>query len=386
MEIDLDNHPWRFEFSKSKSQTDHMVLQLVDMVELKEKDVLIKSYTDIVEVNNRKLKSQKKQVESILTSLNEGLVVLDNKLRVKSLYSNQAKEILSIQEIENKNILDLFFPNDREGSELARKMEDSLSMMFALFVPDQFKNVIKTAVDSLKYRINDDTYKLLHLSYSPIIVDDEIKNIIITFSDNTELDKLRNSIRYMNQKVLESFSRIGGLLSKNSSRSAVRNTLLEFLPITDNIILMLDELKKENINELFRAIHTIKGGAGNFRIDFIHSFAHEAENIIESVRRGHVQLSALDIGELKEMLLNLRSGITSLNQIWSFIDTEVKTESENDEWNHYLDNLGDSVKSIGTKLNKKVELDISKPNVILQGKDFSFFQKIIFHLIHNSID
>jgi len=44
------------------------------------------------------------------------------------------------------------------------------------------------------------------------------------------------------------------------------------------------------INAIFRAAHTIKGSAGLFGLDFIVSFAHVAESVLDRVRDGGVQL------------------------------------------------------------------------------------------------
>lgn len=42
----------------------------------------------------------------------------------------------------------------------------------------------------------------------------------------------------------------------------------------------------ETLNEVFRAVHSIKGGAGAFALEEVVAFAHQFETVLDSVRRG----------------------------------------------------------------------------------------------------
>lgn len=48
---------------------------------------------------------------------------------------------------------------------------------------------------------------------------------------------------------------------------------------------------EEKINAIFRAAHTIKGSAGLFGLDFIISFTHVAESVLDKVRNGQVPVT-----------------------------------------------------------------------------------------------
>ena len=54
----------------------------------------------------------------------------------------------------------------------------------------------------------------------------------------------------------------------------------------------------ETINAIFRAAHTIKGGSGVVEIRVIERFTHSAENVLDQVRNGAIQLNAAMIGDL----------------------------------------------------------------------------------------
>lgn len=65
---------------------------------------------------------------------------------------------------------------------------------------------------------------------------------------------------------------------------------------------------RETLNELFRAVHTIKGSAGLFGLDDIVSFTHTVENLLDSARDGKLVLDS----NLLSLLLPCRDHIVEL--------------------------------------------------------------------------
>lgn len=78
-----------------------------------------------------------------------------------------------------------------------------------------------------------------------------------------------------------------------------REESLELLEAMEISLMSIREngMDNEMINAVFRAAHTIKGTAGMYKIDFIVEFTHIAENLLDQVRNGKVQMSD-DLGEL----------------------------------------------------------------------------------------
>ncbi len=55
----------------------------------------------------------------------------------------------------------------------------------------------------------------------------------------------------------------------------------------------------DNINGIFRAAHTVKGASGVIECHFIEAFTHKAENVLDRLRNGEIQVS----GDLTGLLL-----------------------------------------------------------------------------------
>ncbi|MDP5240388.1 chemotaxis protein CheA [Uliginosibacterium sp. 31-16] len=73
----------------------------------------------------------------------------------------------------------------------------------------------------------------------------------------------------------------------------------ELLTVLDESLLALekDTSNPDLINAIFRAVHTIKGGAGIIECRFIESFVHVLENVLDDVREGRlgVESALLDL-------------------------------------------------------------------------------------------
>lgn len=64
----------------------------------------------------------------------------------------------------------------------------------------------------------------------------------------------------------------------------------ELLQQMEDALLQLEQAPEDgdNINAIFRAAHTIKGSAGLFGLDYVVSFTHVAESVLDEVRDGQI--------------------------------------------------------------------------------------------------
>ena len=90
-----------------------------------------------------------------------------------------------------------------------------------------------------------------------------------------------------------------------------------------------DNTTSEQLNALFRAMHTIKGSAGLFGLDIIVAFTHEVENALDQLRDGKLRLDDMLTGLLlrchdhvKEML----AALAAKDSLDRFAQPELLTE------------------------------------------------------------
>ncbi len=84
---------------------------------------------------------------------------------------------------------------------------------------------------------------------------------------------------------------------------------------------------KEDINNIFRAMHTIKGSAGVIGADYIQGFTHNLENFLDKVRDGKIIINE----DILDLFFKIRDHMTGLiTHLSSGMEdfSEFKTESD----------------------------------------------------------
>jgi len=82
-------------------------------------------------------------------------------------------------------------------------------------------------------------------------------------------------------------------MNLDSARQTFLEEARELLEDMERILLDVEasDTTDEQLNALFRAMHTIKGSAGLFNLDEVVHFTHEAENVVDRLRSGQLSLS-----------------------------------------------------------------------------------------------
>ncbi len=106
---------------------------------------------------------------------------------------------------------------------------------------------------------------------------------------------------------------------------------LEGLDVMEQGLLALEEGDREQVHNIFRAAHSIKGGAGTFGFPEIASFTHVLEGLLDDLREGKRDINT----ELTELLL--RSVDVVRNMIARARAGEPLTDSDSDSLLHELE-------------------------------------------------
>lgn len=90
----------------------------------------------------------------------------------------------------------------------------------------------------------------------------------------------------------------------------------ENLDVMESSLLDLDvgQVDKELINSIFRAAHSIKGGAGIFKLEHIITFAHAAETLLDEMRNGEHLVTQILIDLLLHAVDVLRMMLSALQE------------------------------------------------------------------------
>ena len=114
----------------------------------------------------------------------------------------------------------------------------------------------------------------------------------------------------------------------------------------------------ETINAIFRAAHTIKGGAGVIECTFIVEFTHVLENVLDEMRSGTIKSSP----ELVEVLLECSDHLSTL---MGCVESESEPDDEINKVSHLL--RGKLQQYLGAPPAASKEIVVSEAKVHASG-------------------
>jgi two-component system chemotaxis sensor kinase CheA len=115
----------------------------------------------------------------------------------------------------------------------------------------------------------------------------------------------------------------------------------------DALLKIQDEGQSDElVNLIFRALHTIKGGAATFQFSFLVEFVHNAESLIDKIRNKSLELS----DEIIEFLFEVKDHINTL----------IEEIIQNDCKETYDDSLALKTSEYIVKLKRFLNSDITK--------------------------
>ena len=134
----------------------------------------------------------------------------------------------------------------------------------------------------------------------------------------------------------------------------------ELLQMMEENLLQMEDNggDSETINAIFRAAHTIKGGAGVIECKFIVEFTHVLENVLDEMRSGTIKSSP----ELVEVLLECSDHLSTL---MGCVESESEPDDEINKVSHLL--RGKLQQYLGAPPAASKEIVVSEAKVHASG-------------------
>jgi two-component system, chemotaxis family, sensor kinase CheA len=142
----------------------------------------------------------------------------------------------------------------------------------------------------------------------------------------------------------------------------------ELLGSVEDILLQLEADPDNNdlVNELFRAVHTIKGASGLFGFDDVVNFTHQAESVMGRLRDSEIELS----DTLTTLFLESRDHILLLVED-ALNGSHGLSEEDKAKGNKLHDELGQFLNNQETQESNTDEVETVSENVIDDARQVS---------------
>lgn len=301
------------------------------LLELSEQRRLLKS-------QNSELRIAKRNAECIFSHVEEGICIIDTDYTIQPQYSIVLEEMLFAKELDDQSILDIFEHHMEE--KLFHDAKDYLELMLnndAAELDLEELNPLHIIPYKQELDINDKRFtKYLDFKIKRILNKDEIAGLLITVTDQTSKIILEKKLKLAEEKSKRNYEVINIL--------KVEPLLVkEFLKQSEREILKIEEIVKnlqktkdavEQIDNVYRLMHSIKGNAGLLGLEFIAQKAHHFEQIIndtshdvDSFISRKSELYVI-INQIKEIIHEIYGFINIMKEFYEKYGKEGENKSE----------------------------------------------------------
>ncbi|MDG5816791.1 ATP-binding protein [Chitinispirillales bacterium ANBcel5] len=396
----------------------------------------IKKYTDhLQDLIDEKMQ----QVNDILNNIDQGLFTINLDGTVNKEYSARANEILKVEDISSHSVNELLRLDSKEN--------DSFKKWLALVKKrhnvNKWKKLVRLApVHELELVASEQSeQEYVSISYQKIYdKEGKLSKIMILAMDETEkhlreiqMKKERaaheNEVKMILSITNTSPDEIAEFMedtttrlekSKEMIQKHLNSSIKERKDYPSAIPYVITD---EDINKLYRNLHTIKGNGGTYGFDMLSEYAHVAESMLEQlrapaeIRKSDILLNLMEMVknievQIEEVHKKIRmifgkddqftikvpvSRVDSINEICESISQEkvpknVKAliyECERLSWKPLKELVRKYQKicqKTARKTHKNVEFTVKDERMIYSSDELNDIDDILIHLFRNCVD
>lgn len=351
---------------------------------------IAKKYNDVLDTIQGQaahIEAQFRENQTILFSISEGLVAVDEELRIRQGWSAAAEKLLGTPELLGKDLGSLLFEDTKEGQRQRARLEGLAATSCALFFPEQFTDLVPNAPARIHRRDPDtgaDRYYAV--SYSPLVQDGTINGLIVLLSDESEIEQLRAGAANGFKMLAAATTRLAELLEDHTKLQSSMVFLDEAIPLAEELATTVEDLDVTDVARVFRDMHTIKGGARMLELQHLTHFAHEAETILADLRSGAITEDDAADGRLREYTCELRDSLRSLARLWN-VAASPEAADPRPRWAAVATSTEQNVTEIAASLGKEVSVSVTSDDGLApEPSDLSLLNLCLIHLGRNAVD
>ncbi|MBV1879807.1 MAG: Hpt domain-containing protein [Pseudomonadales bacterium] len=418
MSVELKPTPRKDELGSLVVSVESMRIDLKDVIENLDHKVAART-EELVIVQD--------EITDILDSVEEAIFTFNLDKSVNAEHSNKAERLFSTKDFEEANLFTLL-----DADEAAAKQFDKWLSFCAKnkAVLKQWKQIEKlTPIREIKRQQAPNTgkpgvnnagtggnnFEIIQLTYQPIVKDNQLTKIMVLAMDVTDqrliekaLEKSKHDQNCLTERVV---AMIAGDQEEIENWINLSKAALEHFTKFETI-----EDFGQDVDELFREVHTLKGHSGTLGFGEFANALGLAENNLANLRNGtemdivdwsnsivHADSELANIQQLKQKIFAAHSkeGVWVNKTIYEEMLGNLKENRSYD-----IDQLMQAIEKLdamrfesfcrkytqltersSTALGKKVgQLNIETPDVLIKKSVLRNLDDAIVHLLRNAID
>ncbi|CAJ0786105.1 hypothetical protein LMG7141_01740 [Ralstonia condita] len=264
-----------------------------------------------IQENSALLKQKTADIQAMLQNMQQGILTVVDGSRVHEEYSIYLESIFETQDIAGRGLMELVFADTALGADALSQVEAAVDACLGQDVINFAFNQ-HLLVSEVEKRMPDGRVKTLDLSWSAITDEsDTILRLMLCVRDVTELRKLAAEASEQRRNL----EIIGEILAVSQEKfQHFIDSSTTFVHENERIIRQYSEADNAAIAALFRNMHTIKGNARTYNLQYLTNVVHETEQTYHALREPGSE-HTWDQDWLMQELTRVREAIESYARI-----------------------------------------------------------------------
>jgi len=291
-------------------------------------------YTAIISIrrliaSDRDLAQARNETIEILTTVHEGLFLLDKDKKLGTQFSESLPKLLRRNIEPGMDFMQIL----REMVSL--EIFESATDYIELLLGDRVKEALVTSLNPLTnvavstgHSANAQEH-YLSFFFNRVLADDKISHVLVTVQDVTDRVQLQKQVeqaKNMSKVEIETLLRLAGS-DFASLKQFIDNTSQALGQINEKLSESHDDTRAllHTLNYVLRLVHGIKGEAAALGIDALESYAHACEQEMVAMRESERELTGDNIVRIAVLLEGFYERYSSLANIASKLGSALGT-------------------------------------------------------------
>ncbi len=338
------------------------------------------------------LRATKKETDTILKNVEEGIFILDKDHLIGSQHSAALCEMLNFKDPAQKKLVDIF--KDKVGEKEIENIQDYLDLMFNPDIDEQtlgdLNPLTKVNLNFLKKDELLSTEKVLAFKFQRIMINQKISSLMATVTDITEKVKLAKKLEESEEQSKLQMEWFLGILHVEPQM------LKEFIDGATREMDKIEQMFKKDTSEnnylsvlkdIYQSIHLVKGNASLLDLKYFANNAHAFEEKIEGLQ-DKKSLSARDfiplvmqLGELRASIGEIYNMIERISQIHTHFRPKRSFENQM---------MINSIKNLISNLSRDLKKDVQFVHDKFKGEQLPYeyrllIKDLLIQMVRNSM-
>ncbi|GHT86225.1 hypothetical protein FACS1894154_01190 [Betaproteobacteria bacterium] len=354
--------------------------------------------------SDTELAAAREETVEILSTVREGLFLLDKERKVGSQFSSSLPQILRREINPGADFMAIL-----QGI-VEQKVFAAADDYIELLLGDRVKEALVTSLNPLtNVRISVQSQggsvqeNYLSFAFNRVLEQGKISHLLVTVQDVTEQVVLAQQLEQSKNQAKKEVEALLQLLNNDfgTLQQFISNVGLALAKINEELSLAQDAERNKDrqhtINTILRVVHGVKGEAAALGVDTLEAYAHQCELDMIAMREGGEEITGKHMVRISVLLEGFYERYSSLADIVEHfgrgfsgqdgaVANPVSAAGAAPQTNPIVDQITSLAQRIAKDQNKQVEVSCLLENLqTLPPKVASDLQGISIQLVRNAL-